>query len=55
MEITEDHRREIKEYLDLLDLTADIPTEFPPVKNEKLYLHGVLMYFFPFTSYRSAF
>jgi len=37
VEITEDHRREIKEYLDLLDLTADIPTEFLPVKNEKLY------------------
>ncbi len=37
VEITEDHRREIKEYLDLLDLTVDIPTEFLPVKNEKLY------------------
>jgi len=34
--ITEDHRREIKEYLDLLDLTVDIPTEFLPVKNEVL-------------------
>jgi len=37
VEITEDHRREIKEYLDLLDLTADIPTEFLPVKNERLF------------------
>lgn len=35
--ITETHREEIKEYLDLLDLTVDIPTEFIPVKNERLY------------------
>ena len=34
--ITEDHRREIKEYLDLLDLTVDIPTEFLPVTNKSL-------------------
>ncbi|MBQ9308798.1 MAG: AAA family ATPase [Clostridia bacterium] len=34
--ITEDHRREIKEYLDLLDLTVDIPTEFLPVTNKTL-------------------
>ena len=34
--ITEDHRREIKEYLDLLDLTVDIPTEFLPVTNRVL-------------------
>ena len=37
IEITEAHRIEIKEYLDLLDLTVDIPTEFIPVKNEKSY------------------
>ena len=37
IDITEAHRREIKEYLDLLDLTVDIPTEVIPVKNEKLY------------------
>ena len=37
IDITEAHRREIKEYLDLLDLTVDIPTEIIPVKNEKLY------------------
>ena len=36
VEITEDHRTEIKEYLDLLDLTVDIPTEFLPVKNERM-------------------
>ena len=35
--ITEAHRIEIKEYLDLLDLTVDIPTEFIPVKDEKSY------------------
>ena len=33
VEITDDHREEIKEYLDLLDLTVDIRTEFIPVKN----------------------
>lgn len=36
IEITEDHRREIKEYLDLLDLTVDIPTEFLPVADRTL-------------------
>lgn len=35
--ITEAHRIEIKEYLDLLDLTVDIPTEFIPVKDEKSF------------------
>ena len=35
--ITDAHRVEIKEYLDLLDLTIDIPTEFIPVKNERQY------------------
>ena len=35
--ITDAHRIEIKEYLDLLDLTVDIPTEFIPVKDEKSY------------------
>ena len=39
--ITEDHKREIKEYLDLLDLTTDIPTEFLPVKNERQYRTAV--------------
>ena len=39
--ITDAHRIEIKEYLDLLDLTVDIPTEFIPVKNEKLYRTAV--------------
>ena len=34
--ITEDHRSEIKEYLDLLDLTVDIPIEFLPVRNDRL-------------------
>ena len=34
--ITDAHRREIKEYLDLLDLTVDIPTEFLPVSNKAL-------------------
>ena len=37
VQITDTHRVEIKEYLDLLDLTVDIPTEFIPVRNEKLY------------------
>ena len=41
VEITEVHRREIKEYLDLLDLTMDIPTEFLPVKNERLFRTAV--------------
>ena len=41
VEITEVHRMEIKEYLDLLDLTTDIPTEFIPVKNEKLFRTAV--------------
>ena len=35
--ITDAHRQEIKEYLDLLDLTVDIPTEFLPAKNERLF------------------
>ena len=35
--ITDIHRAEIKEYLDLLDLTVDIPTEFLPVRNDRLY------------------
>ena len=35
--LTEAHRIEIKEYLDLLDLTVDIPTEFIPAKDEKSY------------------
>ncbi len=35
--ITDAHRIEIKEYLDLLDLTVDIPTEFIPVRNEVTY------------------
>ena len=37
VQITDTHRVEIKEYLDLLDLTVDISTEFIPVRNEKLY------------------
>ena len=37
VQIIDAHRIEIKEYLDLLDLTVDIATEFIPVKNEKLY------------------
>lgn len=41
VEITEIHRLEIKEYLDLLDLTTDIPTEFIPVKNERLFRTAV--------------
>ena len=34
--ITEDHRSEIKEYLDILDLTVDIPIEFLPVSNKHM-------------------
>ncbi len=34
--ITEDHRSEIKEYLDALDLTVDIPIEFLPVRNDRM-------------------
>ncbi len=41
VEITEAHKQEIKECLDLLDLTTDIPTEFIPVKNEKLFRTAV--------------
>ena len=41
IEITDTHRTEIKEYLDLLDLTVDIPTEFIPAKNEKLFRTAV--------------
>ena len=41
VEITEVHRQEIKEYLDLLDLTEEIPTEFIPVKNERLFRTAV--------------
>ena len=41
VEITEIHRLEIKEYLDLLDLTTDILTEFIPVKNERLFRTAV--------------
>lgn len=37
IQITDTHRIEIKEYLDLLDLTVDLPTEFIPVRNERLY------------------
>jgi len=36
VEIKDVHRAEIKEYLDLLDLTVDIPTEFLPVRNERI-------------------
>lgn len=35
--ITDTHRIEIKEYLDLLDITVDIPTEFIPVKDDRIY------------------
>jgi len=35
VEITDAHRQEIKEYLDLLDLTIDIPTEYLPVADQK--------------------
>lgn len=38
VEIEEAHGIEIKEYLDLLDLTVDIPVETLPVVNEKTYL-----------------
>jgi len=37
IEITDAHRSEIKEYLDLLDLTVDIPIESIPVKDSKIY------------------
>ncbi len=37
IEITDAHRSEIKEYLDLLDLTVDIPIESIPVKDSKTY------------------
>ncbi len=37
VQITDTHRIEIKEYLDLLDLTLDIPTEIFPVKNAQQY------------------
>lgn len=37
IEITDAHRIEIKEYLDLLDLTVDIPTQFIPVRDEKSF------------------
>lgn len=37
VEILDAHRIEIKEYLDLLDLTVDIPVETLPVVNEKEY------------------
>ena len=33
--ILDEHRREIKEYLDALDLTIDIDIQYLPVKNEK--------------------
>ena len=35
VEISDAHRQEIKEYLDLLDLTIDIPTEYLPVRNQR--------------------
>ena len=38
VEIEDAHRIEIKEYLDLLDLTADIPVESLPVVNEKEFM-----------------
>ena len=41
VEITDAHRLEIKEYLDLLDLTVDIPTEFIPVKEDKVFRTAV--------------
>ncbi|MBR5179607.1 MAG: AAA family ATPase [Lachnospiraceae bacterium] len=41
VQITDTHRIEIKEYLDLLDLTVDIATEFIPVRNEKMYRTAV--------------
>lgn len=41
VEITDAHRAEIKEYLDLLDLTIDIPTEFIPVRADKIFRTAV--------------
>ena len=41
VEITDAHRIEIKEYLDLLDLTVDIPTEFLPVRSEAAFRTAV--------------
>lgn len=41
VKIEEAHRIEIKEYLDLLDLTVDIPIETLPVVNEKTYLTAI--------------
>ena len=38
VKIEDAHRVEIKEYLDLLDLTVDIPMESLPVTNEKAYM-----------------
>lgn len=38
IEITDAHRIEIKEYLDLLDLTVDIPILSLPVTNDKEYM-----------------
>lgn len=38
VEIEEAHNIEIKEYLDLLDLTVDVPIETLPVVNKKTYL-----------------
>ena len=40
--ITDAHCTEIKEYLDLLDLTSDIPTEFIPVRNERAYRTAIV-------------
>ena len=37
VEIKDAHRIEIKEYLDLLDLTVDVPVETIPIVNEKTY------------------
>ena len=37
VKITDAHRREIKEYLDLLDLTVDIDIEWMPPENVKKY------------------
>ncbi|MCR4609775.1 MAG: AAA family ATPase [Eubacterium sp.] len=39
--ITDAHCAEIKEYLDLLDLTVDISTEYIPVRNEKSFRTAV--------------
>lgn len=41
VEITDVHRSEIKEYLDLLDLTVDIPTDFIPVRKDKIFRTAV--------------